>query len=67
LRASGFESIHAGDIDFLHNNWITDDELARIAKLELLDEVEEFQLLAKHYCLVCGERRQSIWQSYKWQ
>jgi [phosphatase 2A protein]-leucine-carboxy methyltransferase len=27
------------------------DELRRIAKLELLDEMEEWRLLASHYCL----------------
>jgi [phosphatase 2A protein]-leucine-carboxy methyltransferase len=26
-------------------------ELQRIAKLELLDEVEEWRLLANHYCI----------------
>jgi [phosphatase 2A protein]-leucine-carboxy methyltransferase len=30
------------------------DELQRIARLEFLDEMEEWQLLARHYCIVWG-------------
>lgn len=30
------------------------DELGRISKLELLDEIEEWQLLAAHYCITWG-------------
>jgi [phosphatase 2A protein]-leucine-carboxy methyltransferase len=32
------------------------DELQRIARLEFLDEMEEWRLLAKHYCIVWGWR-----------
>ena len=31
-------------------------ELARIEKLEMLDEWEEFNLLQSHYCLCLGTR-----------
>jgi len=30
------------------------EELGRISKLELLDEMEEWQLLAAHYCITWG-------------
>jgi [phosphatase 2A protein]-leucine-carboxy methyltransferase len=42
------------DINSAHDQWMGQDELHRIAKLEMLDEMEEWQLLAKHYCIVWG-------------
>lgn len=36
--------------------WISDAERARVEKLEWLDEVEEWNLLASHYCIVWGSR-----------
>jgi len=44
----------AVDINFAHDHWMGQDELQRIAKLEMLDEIEEWQLLARHYCIVWG-------------
>lgn len=37
------------------NPWISIEELRRINKLELIDELEEIILLLKHYCLCYGE------------
>ncbi|RCK63576.1 Leucine carboxyl methyltransferase 1 [Candida viswanathii] len=37
------------------SKWIDDNELQRINKLELIDEIEEIRLLLDHYCLVYGE------------
>jgi hypothetical protein len=55
LKECGFVNGQgAVDINFAHNYWMGQDELQRIAKLELLDEMEEWQLLAKHYCIVWG-------------
>jgi [phosphatase 2A protein]-leucine-carboxy methyltransferase len=51
--ASGQDAI---DINFAHDGWMGKDELGRIAKLELLDEIEEWQLLAAHYCITWGWR-----------
>jgi [phosphatase 2A protein]-leucine-carboxy methyltransferase len=42
------------DINFAHDNWMGKSELKRIAALEMLDEMEEWRLLAAHYCLVWG-------------
>ncbi|MCJ1287936.1 carboxy methyl transferase for protein phosphatase 2A [Xylographa opegraphella] len=46
----------AEDIDFLYHEWVDAREKARIGKLEMLDEVEELNLLAKHYCVAWGFR-----------
>jgi len=44
----------AVDISSAHDLWMGREELRRIAKLELLDEMEEWRLLASHYCLAWG-------------
>ncbi len=46
----------AADIDFIWQHWVDPDEKARVDGLEWMDEVEEFVLLAKHYCLCWGWR-----------
>ncbi|KAK6453864.1 carboxy methyl transferase for protein phosphatase 2A [Scheffersomyces xylosifermentans] len=35
--------------------WIPAEELKRISRLEMIDEVEEIRLLLEHYCLCYGE------------
>ncbi|AOA62153.1 Carboxyl methyltransferase [Komagataella phaffii CBS 7435] len=39
-------------IDHVMETWLSQEELARISKLEFLDELEECKLLFKHYCLI---------------
>jgi [phosphatase 2A protein]-leucine-carboxy methyltransferase len=46
----------AVDIDFIWGRWIDENEKDRVEKLEWMDEVEEFVLLAKHYCVAWGWR-----------
>jgi [phosphatase 2A protein]-leucine-carboxy methyltransferase len=55
LQDCGFESGQdAIDISFAHDHWMGKDELRRISRLEMLDEMEEWRLLASHYCLAWG-------------
>ena len=42
-----------------HGEWIDTVDRNRIRQLELIDEVEEFVLLFKHYCICFGEYSQS--------
>jgi hypothetical protein len=57
LKECGFVSGQdAIDINFAHDHWVGKEELGRIAKLELLDEMEEWRLLASHYCIAWGWR-----------
>ncbi|KIX03541.1 uncharacterized protein Z518_07094 [Rhinocladiella mackenziei CBS 650.93] len=64
LRTYGFDGEAAGpgagreasDIDFVWQRWIAPDEKERVDGLEWMDEVEEFVLLAKHYCICWGWR-----------
>ncbi|MCJ1432298.1 hypothetical protein MMC27_001654 [Xylographa pallens] len=46
----------AEDVDFLYQEWVDTREKKRIGRLEMLDEVEELNLLAKHYCVAWGFR-----------
>ncbi|CUM64573.1 uncharacterized protein PRCAT00002180001 [Priceomyces carsonii] len=45
--------------------WIDNEELLRINKLELIDEVEEIRLLLKHYCICYGEMSRSNVKRFK--
>jgi hypothetical protein len=44
----------AADIDFIWQHWVSEPEKERVAALEMLDEIEEWRLLAQHYCVVWG-------------
>ncbi|KAL5691112.1 hypothetical protein EMGR_007253 [Emarellia grisea] len=55
LREHGLHSGQAAaDIDFIWERWVSEAEKERVARLEMLDEVEEWQLLARHYCVAWG-------------
>ncbi|KAG9775426.1 leucine carboxyl methyltransferase, partial [Aureobasidium melanogenum] len=63
LRAHGFHGddrvssgAEAVDIDFIWQHWTSPEEKERVDGLEWMDEVEEFVLLAKHYCISWGWR-----------
>lgn len=57
LREQGFGSAQAAaDIDFIWERWVSEEEKERVASVEMLDEVEEWQLLARHYCIAWGWR-----------
>ncbi|GMM36935.1 leucine carboxy methyltransferase [Saccharomycopsis crataegensis] len=46
--------VFVSDMNFVYDNWVSTTESARISRLELLDELEEWILLSKHYCLAIG-------------
>ncbi|KAI5797660.1 S-adenosyl-L-methionine-dependent methyltransferase [Geopyxis carbonaria] len=57
LRVLGFGGgQEAADVEWLWENWVTREERGRIAGLEMVDEVEEWVLLARHYCVAWGWR-----------
>jgi [phosphatase 2A protein]-leucine-carboxy methyltransferase len=59
----------AADIDFIWSRWISAEEKERVESLEWMDEVEEFVLLAKHYCISLGWRgfpADSTWTEIPW-
>ena len=57
LRAYGFlNENEAWDVETIYEEWISEQEKERVGKVEMLDEVEEWRLLASHYCVVWGWR-----------
>ena len=57
MKSYGFvDGQGAVDIDFVWDVWVEAEEKKRVAGLEMLDEVEELNLLAKHYCVAWGWR-----------
>ena len=59
LRLAGFNSGQgARDVHQLweSDQWVSRGERDRVEKLEWLDEVEEWKLLARHYCVAWGWR-----------
>ncbi|KAH8804674.1 S-adenosyl-L-methionine-dependent methyltransferase [Xylogone sp. PMI_703] len=55
----------AVSIEHIWNKWIPDEEKRRVNQLEGLDEVEEWELLAKHYGVVWGWTGGSEWSSWE--
>jgi [phosphatase 2A protein]-leucine-carboxy methyltransferase len=57
LRDTGFASgAGAGDVEFLWERWISGEEKERVGRLEMWDEIEEWGLIGRHYCVVWGWR-----------
>ncbi|KAJ5204684.1 uncharacterized protein N7498_005563 [Penicillium cinerascens] len=57
LREHGLSSGQAAaDIDFIWERWVSEEEKERVSSLEMLDEMEEWRLLARHYCIAWGWR-----------
>lgn len=55
----------SADTNFIWENWISSSEKTRVDNLEWMDEIEEFVLLAKHYCITWGWRgfvNDELWQ-----
>lgn len=48
--------IGVADVNHLWATGVPDEEKARVAGLEMVDEVEEWELLAGHYCVVWAWR-----------
>ncbi len=42
------------DLKFVYEHWIPRDEIFRISRLEMLDELEELNLINSHYALILG-------------
>jgi [phosphatase 2A protein]-leucine-carboxy methyltransferase len=67
LAALGFREGDGGggndakSIEHIWDNWVTNEERERVDSLEGLDEVEEWQMLARHYAVVWGWKGRTSW------
>lgn len=57
----GFGTVKSTDLaevgGYTSNNlsWLLKDEVARVTRIEMIDEVEEISLLLQHYCLIFAQ------------
>ena len=71
MNSYGFMDSRGADVDHLWEKGVHEMEKERVARLEMVDEVEEWKLLAGHYAVVWGwrdgelERGQSLWEPWK--
>ena len=56
MKAYGFDNSGGSDVNKLWQKGVDEDEKARVAGLEMVDEIEEWELLAGHYCVVWAWR-----------
>ncbi|PVI00530.1 leucine carboxyl methyltransferase [Periconia macrospinosa] len=57
LKQYGFVAgAKAADTEFIWREWVSAEEKERVAGLEMLDELEELDLLLRHYCVAWGYR-----------
>ncbi|CZS97314.1 related to leucine carboxyl methyltransferase [Rhynchosporium agropyri] len=65
LRELGFPDQEAETIENIWQNWVPSPEKERVDRLEGLDEVEEWQMLARHYAVIWGWRGSTGWDGWK--
>ena len=71
LRGYGFVGGgEAKDVRSLWEDWVGAEEKERVAGLEMVDEVEEWELLAGHYCVAWGwkggaDGGEEVWRGWK--
>lgn len=68
LSELGFASPNGGQeaetIEQIWNQWVSPAEKERVDSLEGLDEVEEWQMLARHYSVAWGWKGTTGWESW---
>ena len=70
LAGLGFKRTEAGGgqeaetVEKIWGQWIPGAEKERVDSLEGLDEVEEWQMLARHYAVVWGWRGSPGWEGW---
>lgn len=68
-KAYGFDDSGGSDVNELWQQGVDEQEKARVARLEMVDEIEEWELLAGHYCVVWAWRdggdNTHVWDGWK--
>lgn len=52
------------DINTIHDKYMNKDEFKRMARLEILDELEEWRLLCAHYCITWAYKSRDYRDSF---
>ena len=66
MKVYGFDNCSGRDINDLWRTGTSEAEKARVAGLEMVDEVEEWEMLAAHYCVVWAWRgnETGLWEQW---
>lgn len=56
LSHAGYEHVRACTMNDVFDDWLDASERERVARLEMFDEIEEWVILADHYCVSIGWR-----------
>lgn len=68
MKSYGLKSTGGASVKTLWDKGVEEEEKERVAGLEMVDEVEEWELLAAHYCVAWGWRGGSeydVWEGWK--
>ena len=68
MKSYGLEGTGGASVKDLWNKGVEEKEKERVAGLEMVDEVEEWELLAGHYCVAWGWRggpKEDVWEGWK--
>ena len=71
MKAYGFDDSRGMSVNEIWEKGVDEKEKERIAGLEMVDEVEEWELLAGHYCVVWGwkngevEKKEGVWERWR--
>ncbi|KAK0391027.1 hypothetical protein NLU13_0529 [Sarocladium strictum] len=65
LKTAGFKTAKAMTIEDIWDKWVASEEKERLDRVEGLDEVEEWKLLAAHYIVAWGSTWEGtgLWQT----
>ncbi|KAJ1498709.1 hypothetical protein HMI54_012454 [Coelomomyces lativittatus] len=55
-----FTDLFVMDMNTFWSKHVSEEEKQRITKLEIFDEIEEWQLISKHYCFVLAIKNYSL-------
>jgi len=53
---SGWNDVVAKDMNKVYTEFLSPQERSKAARIEILDEMEEWQLIQAHYCIVCAKK-----------
>lgn len=60
LKECGFDSAESVTIRHAWDNWVSAEEKERLRGCEMVDEEEEWNLLAEHYAVIWGRREGTV-------
>ncbi|GFR41708.1 hypothetical protein Agub_g2458 [Astrephomene gubernaculifera] len=61
LLRNGWGWADARDMDELYRRFLAAGERARVERLELFDELEEWHMIQEHYCIALGRNNRDGW------